>query len=200
MKLFCVIILVITVFSCKPDKLIDIDFNPGEIKLARINDNDMKQNETETNQKIMEVLDKPFENIEIGILSEYSQERLFNGIEELLDVFNITIAKDIIEKFNTNNLYKEIKIIINNLTLYIYREHDNRFKLFFMEYNNNFYEPKLKIDYSKDDVINLLGNPFAYSDERNLLIYYSQNSLRQINIYFENDTVKYIQLISWGGI
>ena len=197
--------------------LTDIDFNPGGLKLARFNDIDMEQNvervyraesdvienvnEMEPSPNVLEILDKPFENSEIGILSEYSQKRLFNGIEELLDIFSTTTTPNIIESFNSNALYNTIKMSIGNLTLYVYREYNNGFKLFFIEYSkNSFYEPKLKIGYSKEAIINWLGNPSAYSDERDLFIYNSQKTLQQINIYFENDIVKHIQLISWGGV
>ena len=197
--------------------LIDIDFNPGGLTLARFSDSDMEQNvrrvyrtesdvienvnEMEPSPYILEILDKPFENSAIGILSEYSQKRVFNGIEELLNVFNVTITQNIIEIFSSNDSYKTIKMSIENLTLYVYREYNNEFKLFFIEYNkNNFFGPKLKIGYSKEDIINLLGSPSAYSNERDLFIYNSQKTLRQINIYFENNIVKHIQLISWGGV
>jgi hypothetical protein len=197
------------------DELTDIDFSPIGIKIARFNDNDMERNillinrgesntninETELYFNVDKILDKPFENVEISILSEYSQKRVFNGIEELLYIFNKRIAENIKENFNSNDLYKNVKITIENITFYVYREYNNNFKLYFVEYNNNYiYEPIIKIGCSKDDIINLLGNPSAYSIERDLFIYNSQETLRQINIYFERNIVKNIQLISWGGI
>ena len=228
MKIPFVVILFLAILSCKATEksysqnfdsaeLMNIDFNPGSQVLARFNDSDMEQgvrrvyraesdaienvSEIEPSPKVLEILDKPFENSEIGILSEYSQKRLFSGIEELLNVFNATTTQDIIESFNSNDSYKTIKMSIENLSLYVYREYNNGFKLFFIEYSkNNFYEPKLKIGYSKEDIVNLLGNPSAYSDERDLFIYNSQKTLRQMNIYFENNIVKHVQLISWGGV
>ena len=233
MKIGYILILLVTIFSCETkekdfsqnndiyplvsysDELIDIDFSPAGIKIARFNDSDMERNiwlinrgesntninETELYFNVDKILDKPFENVEISILSEYSQKRVFNGIEELLYIFNKRIAENIKENFNSSDLYKNIKITIENITFYVYREYNNNFKLYFVEYNNNYiYEPIIKIGCSKDDIINLLGNPSAYSIERDLFIYNSQETLRQINIYFERNIVKNIQLISWGGI
>ena len=208
MRVICIIILSVAIFSCKAkeNELIDIDFNPAGINPVRLNDSGMEQNarrvyREESDANIVKILDKPFENIEISIFSEYSHKRVFNGIEELLNIFNKNIDKNIIDKFNSSDLYKTIKISIENVSLYVYREYNNTFKLFFVEYKDNYlYEPKLKIGYSKNDIINLLGEPLAYSTEGDLFIYDSQETLRQINIFFENDVVRYIQLISWGGI
>jgi hypothetical protein len=194
------------------DELINIELDITEIKLAHINDNDMKQseiennlidslNEAEQNQKIIEILDRPFENLGLTLFSEYSKKRLFNGIEELLNIFNIYPSQNINEKFKSFDPYEIIKITIYNMTLYIYKEDDKSYKLFFVEYNKDIlYEPKLKIGYTKDEITLILGNPSAYSNERDIFIYNSNNTLRQINIFFENDKVEYVQLISWGGI
>ena len=199
------------------DELLDIDFNPVRMELVRFIDNDIIQNvrriyreesdvieninEIEPGVNVAEVLDKPFENREICIFSENSQNRLFNGIVELLNIFNMKITKSIIESFNSNDLYKTVKISIENLTLYVYREYNNSFKLFLVEYNDNYpYEPVLKIGSSKEEIINLLGTPSGYSNKRDLFIYDSQKTLRQVNIFFENNIVKHIQLISWGGV
>jgi hypothetical protein len=199
------------------DELIDIEFDITGIKLVRLDDDDVRQgeivnykiennlidsvNEIEYNQKIIEILDEPFENLKLSLFSEYSEKRLFNGIKELLNIFSINPSQSINEKFNNFGLYKGIRIIIKNLTLYVYKEYDTGYKLFFIEYDKDIpYEPRIKIEYTKDEIINLLGNPSAYSDERNLFIYNSNKTLRQINILFENDKVKNIQLISWGGI
>ena len=198
------------------DKIIDIDFNVTEIKLARITDNDMKQNATiihrsesdaienineiEPNQKVIDILDKPFEKLELSISSEYSENCLYNGINDLLSFFGINLSQDKIDEFNSIKEYKDIKINIENMSIYIYKQY-NKYKLFLLEYDNDLlFEPKLKIIFNKSDIINLLGNPSAYSDNRNIFIYNSNISLRQINIYFDNEKVKLVQLISWGGI
>jgi len=198
------------------DELIDIEFDVTEIGLARMNDNDMIQNvtaiyrsesdaiknknEIEPNQKVMEVLDKPFEKSDLSIFSEYSKNALYNGINELLNYLGINLSKNKIEEFDSIREYRNIKIKIENLNIYIYKQY-NKYKLFFVEYNGDLsFEPKLKITFNKNDIINLLGNPSAYSDDRNIFIYNSNESLRQINIYFDNENVKFVQLISWGGI
>jgi hypothetical protein len=199
-----------------PGELIDVEFDINWTELARFNDSDMKQNvvvvywsesdviknieEIEPNQKVIEILDRPFETVEHSILSDYS-ERLFNGINELLNIFEINISQDMVDKFNSTELYKIIRIKIKNLNIYVYRNYNEFFKLFVIEYDNDlFYEPKLKIEYSKTDIINLLENPSAYSEERNIFIYISHKTGRQINIFFDNENIKNIQLISWGGI
>ena len=198
------------------EELVDIEFDVTKINLAHINDNDMIQNftaiyrsesdaiqntkEIEPNKKVIEILDKPFEKSELSIYSEYSENVLYNGINEILNYFGINLSRNKIEKFNSIGEYKNIKIGIENMSIYIYKQ-DNKYKLFFIEYDNDLsFEPKLKIAYNKSDIINLLGNPSAYSDERNIFIYNSNESLRQINIYFDNENVKFVQLISWGGI
>jgi hypothetical protein len=148
-----------------PDELIDIELDITGIKLARLSDDDVRQgeivdykiennligsvNEIEYNQRIIEILDEPFENLKFSLFSEYSEKRLFNGIEELLNIFSINSSQSIIEKFNNFGLYKNIKITIKNLTFYVYKENNTGYKLFFIEYDENIpYEPKLKIEYT----------------------------------------------------
>ena len=198
------------------DELTDIEFNVTKINLAHTNDNDMIQNftaiyrsesdaienikEIEPNKKVTEILDKPFEKSKLSIYSEYSENALYNGINEILNNLGINLSQKKIEEFNSIDDYKNIKIRIENMNIYIYKQY-NKYKLFFIEYDNELsFEPKLKITYNKSNIINLLGNPSAYSDERNIFIYNSNESLRQINIYFDKDNVKFIQLISWGGM
>jgi hypothetical protein len=199
------------------DELTDIDFNVDSIKIARVIDDDMIKNviavykpesdtiinidEIEPDQILIDILNKPFENLELCIFSESSNKRVFNGITELFDIFNISVSQNNLDRFNSIGLYKNIKITIENLTLYVYYEGNTYYKLFIVEYNNDYiYEPKLKTSSTKDDIIKTFGNPSAYSDERNIFIYQSNKTGRQINIFFENDKVNYIQLISWGGI
>jgi hypothetical protein len=225
MKRFCIIILLVVLISCvskgKEDtnnnEFLEIDFNIGKVQFARFNNVDMIQNipviyrnksdiianinELEPNKKVIDILNEPFEKLELSILSDFSEKRLFNGISELFDILEIKISQDIFEKFNSSELYNIIKIKIENLNIYVYRDHKEYFKLLFIEYNNNFiYEPKIKIGYNKTEIINLLGNPSSYSERRNIFIYISHKTGRQINIYFKNENVKLIQLISWNGI
>jgi hypothetical protein len=225
MKHFCIIIPLIVLISCvskgKEDTnnnvFFEIDFNIGKVQFARFNNVDMTQNipviyrnksdvianvnELEPNKKVIDIINEPFEKLKLGILSDFSEKRLFNGINELFDILEIKTSQDIIEKFNSNELYNLIKIKIENLNIYVYRDNKEYFKLLFIEYNNNsIYEPKIKIGYNKTEIINLLGNPSSYSDRRNIFIYISHKTGRQINIYFNNENVKLIQLISWNGI
>jgi hypothetical protein len=199
------------------NKFLEIDFNISKVQFARFNNVDMTQNipviykkqsdvianinELEPNKKVIDILNEPFEKLNLSILSDFSEKRLFNGINELFEIFEIKISQDIIEKFNSNELYKLIKIKIENLNIYVYRDHKEYFKLLFTEYNNNFiYEPKMKIGYNKTEIINSFGNPSSYSERRNMFIYISHKTGRQINIFFNNENVKLIQLISWNGI
>jgi hypothetical protein len=196
------------------NELIDIEFNVIELNLAHFNNDDMKQNidiiyysesdvikninEIEPNQKVIEILDKPFEKLEFSILPNYKAPRLFYGIDELLNIFKINIPQNIIEEFNNSGSFEHSRIRVDNLNIYVYKEF-NVFKLFYIEYDNDlFYEPRLKTEYSKNDILNLIGNPSAYSDNRNIFIYYELRTLRQINIIFDNnEKVKLVQLISW---
>jgi hypothetical protein len=199
------------------EESIDIEFDIDWKELPRLNDDDMKKNitiiyrdessaieninEIEPNQKVIDILNKPFEKIELSITSEYSNKILFNGINELLNIFEINISQNMVDKFISIELYKNIRIKIENISIYVYRQYNEYFKLFFIEYDNDLsYEPKIKIEYDKTDIINILGNPSAYSDDRNIFIYISNKTLRQINIFFDNENVKLVQLISWGGI
>jgi hypothetical protein len=225
MKHFWIIIPLIVLISCvskekeytNNDEFFEIDFNIGKVQFARFNNVDMTQNipviyrnksdvianinELEPNKTVIDILDEPFEKLKLSLLSDFSEKRLFNGINELFDILEIKISQDIIEKFNSNELYNIIKIKIKNIDIYVYRDHKEYFKLLFIEYNNNFtYEPKIKIGFNKTEIINLLGNPSSYSERRNIFIYISHKTGRQINIYFNNENVKLIQLISWNGI
>jgi hypothetical protein len=197
------------------DESIIIEFNINEISLARHTDIDMIQNvipiyrnesrvienmdEIEPNQTVIGILDKPFESIELSVLSEFSENTLLK-IEDLMNIFDIKLSQNNIEKFESIGDYRYIKIRIENITLFVYKQYMG-FKLFIVEYDNDYiYTPMLKSGIGKNEIINLLGNPSAFSDERNIFIYNSNKSLRQINIYFDDDKVKNIQLISWGGI
>jgi hypothetical protein len=191
-----------------------INLNLERINIARLGDDDMNRNtsiiyrsegdviENIDEIKIAdEILNKPFDTNNISILSENSNKIFLNGIEELMGFFDINIPENIVKIFNTSEPYKNTRIVIGDLELFVYRVYDNNFKLFSVEYKNNgLYDPRIKIGYSKEDITKILGDPSAYSDERNMYIYYSNRTLRQINIFFENDKINYVQLISWGGI
>jgi len=198
--------------------LFKIDFNEDRTKLAKFRDEDMIQNVTiiyrkesdvienidkiEPHQMVNEILDKPFENIESNLLlSYYSGNQYFNGIDELLNIFEVSISDELKEKFYSFPLWRSIKISIENLNIYVYRDYDTLFKLSIIEYDKNyFYKPKLKIGYTKNKIIELLGKPSSYSKERDVFVYESFKTLRQINIFFENDNIKFIQLIAYGEL
>ncbi|MCL2522969.1 MAG: hypothetical protein FWE36_08950 [Erysipelotrichales bacterium] len=201
------------------EKLFNVDFNPGEPHWASFDDEDMVQNitiiyrsesdvienisEIEPNQIVNEVLDKPFVNIDSALLlSAFSRRAYFNGIDELLNIFGISPSQELIEEFNSFKSYRRIKISINNLNIYVYRDMGTFFKLTLIEYDKNYYyEPILKIGYNKTDIIELLGMPSAYSTERNVLVYISHRTLRQISIFFDDDeNIKLVHLIAFGGI
>ena len=201
--------------SSSINKEIFIDFEPNP-NIIRINDKDILKtikivyrpesdsianlSEIEPNKIVLDVLDKPFNNLQLRIISDSAVNRVFNGIQELLKIFDTDLPNYIIEKINSIDSYNQIiKIAIHNADLYIYRESKSFFKLFIAEYNSNFlYEPIIKIGDSKNDILKLLGNPSGYSDERNLFIYQSFGTGRQIVIFFDNETVKSVQLASCG--
>lgn len=200
---------------------IDMDFTPT-LNIVHFTDKDIIRNveiiykqesdailnsdEIEPNQNVFDIFDKPFENIELSITHEWSPVFVgspkwkFIGIQTLFDFFNVTITENLIKKINAIKEYKPMKIAIENIALYIYREGGIAFKLFVVEYTDNFpYEPIIKIGNKKNEIINSLGNPFGYSEERNMILYISHRTLRQIAIFFENDVVKKVQIVSFGG-
>jgi outer membrane protein assembly factor BamE (lipoprotein component of BamABCDE complex) len=202
------------------DDLFDLNFYYiSNLQLIRFNDEDMIQNitiiyriesdvienidEIEPNQIVNEILDKPFEEIEISMVSAYSNKDYYNNkIEEFLHVFRINPSNKLVENFNSLKSYELIEFQINNLNIFVDKAHGTSFSLFSIEYDNDsFYEPKLKIGSTKNDILQLLGMPSAYSDERNVFVYNSKKTLRQINIFFDDDNkTKLIQLIAFFGI
>ena len=208
--------------SCAPERnnhsqntdSISIEFNATEIILARRNDSDMNQSINpihqtardlfenidafDYNQRLLKILNRPFEKLEFSMFENNAGVRLFDRMDELLNIFNINIPQSEIEKFDFSGHEEFIKVKTENLSICIYRA-GNIFRVFFIEYDNNmFYEPKLRIGYSKHDIINLLGNPSTYSNTRNIFIYFCYETWRQINIHFDdNEEVKFVQLITW---
>jgi len=201
------------------DELINIDFNPIGVKIARFNDKDMIQtvnieyfpesdvikniNEIEPHQTVIDILDKPFEKLKVGRLSEHAQDAYGSKykIDDVFNLFGVNISPKLINKINLIDSYKEIKIRIEKLNIFLYREYgDDYFKLSVIEYDDNSkYEPKLLIGYDKEYILELLGTPTVFSDDRNIFVYNSRNSLRQINIYFNDDNnANMVQLIAWG--
>jgi hypothetical protein len=219
MKKALIFIMVLSLFSFNTKSIfsVDVDFNPN-LNIVRFIDNDIIRNVEiihrpescsivnldiiEPNQIVLDIINKPFENLELSIFSETSTIRAFNGIQELLKIFGVNLSTEIIEEINIiNPNNKIIKISIENIDMYIYREWNILFKLFIVEYSyNNPYEPKIKIGSSKNEIISLLGTPSGYSEERNMFIYNSFRTYRQIVLFFENDIVNKVQFISWGGI
>jgi hypothetical protein len=183
------------------DNIVSIEYDLNEINIASYNDDDMEKNvvivyksesdvilnvdEIEPDKIICEILDKPVVDTNIILKSEYSDDPYFNGIEEIVKLFGINISADDVERINNMEHYKTIKIITENITLYVYKEYyANNIKLFAIEYNSNnsLYDFKIKTDLDKDDIIKLLGKPSSYSEERNIFVYRSNETLRQINI------------------
>jgi len=198
------------------DELLDIFFDVPSLNLPIYYRDDMVQNitpiwgtsaklmnldEIEPNQLVNDILDKPFRNNNLSILAVNSKKSLLNGIEELFNIFTINLSQSIIDKFNISTPTKMIKIVINNINIYVYRERGTYFKLYLIEYNGDLYlEPELKMEYNKNDITNLLGIPSAYSDSKNIFMYVSFKTWRQIIIYFDNnDNIELIQLLSDEG-
>jgi hypothetical protein len=199
------------------DENINFNFNPTRKGIARIYEDDMILNitiiyksesssiinldEIEPNQIILDILDKPFENSELKILPEYLFEKRVYKIEELFYIFGIYLSQDNINNFKNINYWNMVNIKIENLNIYVLNEGEY-YKLYIVEYDNNIYfEPIIKIGYTKYEIEEKLGVPTAYSNERNIYIYESKRTLRQINVIFDDDEkVKTVQLIAYPGI
>jgi hypothetical protein len=153
-------------------------------------------------KSINDILNRPIINKNIYIPSEYADDNNFDSIFELLKEFGICLRREDIERINNEPLYNMIKIETDDLNLYVYRIYEQVYKLFVIEYDGNslLYDYNIKIGTGKDEINNRLDIPSYYSEEDDIYIYSSFKTLRQVNILFDNDKVKKVQLISFGGI
>lgn len=150
---------------------------------------------------ISDILNRPIINKNIRIPSEYDDNN-FDSISGLLKEFGIGLKYEDIERIGNEPLYNMIKIETDDLNLYVYRVYEQIYKLFVIEYDGNslLYDFNIKIGTGKDEINNRLDIPSYYSEEDDIYIYSSFKTLREVNILFDNDKVKKVQLISFGGI
>lgn len=200
------------------NNIAEIIYETGDIPIVRRIDEDMISNvniiyrsesdailnldEIEPDQIITDILDKPIRNKNIRILSEYSSNSRFRNIEKILELFEIIVLPSDIEKINNLGYYRSFIIKTSNFRLRVTKEYNQIFRLFIFEYSNNSasYDYLLKVGVDKNYIKENLGLPTSQSSERNIWVYDSFKSLRQINIFFEENIVQKIQLVSWGGI
>jgi hypothetical protein len=195
---------------------LSIEINTKKIDLARRNDSDMISNvnilylpescaimniDEIENQGLYDIFNRPILNKNMSFPSEYSQNPYFNNIINLLGMFNIDISENDIINLNNSSVLVTNKILTENINLYIYRTFGQSYKLFIIEYecNSHFYDFNLKIGSTKNEIVQRFNYPAFYSVERDIFIYSSFQTFRQINLTFENEVVKKVQIISWGG-
>jgi hypothetical protein len=178
--------------NMKPN--VNIQYKPETDVILNINEID--------NIKIIDVFDRPILNKNIYLPSEYSSNPYFNDITELLNSHDIFLTEKDMEKISNVQTWRNIKIGTNNITLYFYKVHDQFFKLFVIEYENSnyVYDYNIKIGTEREKIIKRFGKPTYSSDNENIYIYSSLKTSRQINLFFDNDKLIKIQLVSWGGI
>lgn len=159
--------------------------------------------EIEPNTIVTDILDKPVVNKNIQILSEYTSNSRFRNIVKLLEQFEIMLFPSDIEKINNiEGYYSSFWIQTSDIRLKISKEGRQQFRIFIFEYahNSDLYDYKLKIGLSDLDIKDFLGQPTSYSPTRNIWVYNSFKTLRQINIFWEDNIINKVQLVSWGGI
>ena len=196
---------------------LSIEFNTRNIYIARSIDSDMRSNvniirfpescrimnlDEIENSKIDVIFNQPILNKNILFPPEFSENPYFDNIVDLLRMFEIDLSEAYIEKFNSSAEWVTTRIEMENINLFTYRTIGQSQKLFIIEYNNNcsFYDFNIKIGTSKNQIIERFGEPTFYSKDREIFIYSSFRTLRQINIFFRNAEVIKVQIISWGGV
>ncbi|QQO10926.1 hypothetical protein [Breznakiella homolactica] len=154
---------------------------------------------------VNEILDKPAKNITLSMLPEYSRPQ--QSIDDILSAFNVYVDKEKINEIN--NTVNTMKYRFDNLqidfmdnSIYICKGYsENFYYLFLVEYyGNTMYDFVLKINDEKKNIEDLLGKPTYYSSDGNIYAYQSNKTLRQISVVFNEDKVKKVQLMVYGGI
>jgi hypothetical protein len=179
----------------------NIDYNPKD-DMAGFNDGDFIKMEIkkDSNKDILEsFFNKPILNLDVII----DDHKYYNSVIEILNLFGMTISENDIKKINELDYYKIVKLYNNDISLHLLCHNYDQLsiKLSSIEYtkNSNSYIYKLSIGTSKENILRQLGQPDYISEKRDIFIYYSYVSYKQINIYFENGYVKKIQFIASDG-
>lgn len=156
------------------------------------------------NTKIIDVLVRPILNIDVSLRSATEGIRgfHFSDIAELIKTFGIVLPEEDVINLNDVDTYEFVinRIIVEALRLYFYRpfflSSSQFLNVIEYEKNSNFFDWNIKIGTSKDDIIERFGNPSANSADGTVYIFESFTTLRKINITFENDRVRKVQLIA----
>ena len=156
------------------------------------------------NEKINFIFDRPILNKDIYFASDNCPNAYFDNIVDLLFLFGIGLSSENMEVINNPTSfwgYNITRIVMENLNLYTLGFGGKSAKVFVIEYKNNctFYDFSLRIGSNRKDIIEKIGNPHFISEERGIDIYSCFITLRQINLFYTNDEVVKVQLISWGG-
>ena len=150
------------------------------------------------NTKINTIFEKPVLNKNIELQSGFRGTN-FSNISEILTSFDIFIPAEDVEVINKLPSAGQItRLTTEYVSLSIV---DSSF-LFMIEYNNNnnLYDWNIKIGTNKNDIIEIFGEPSAYSNDGDVYIFSSFDTGRQINITFFNDKIIKVQLISFPGV
>ncbi|GHV34614.1 hypothetical protein AGMMS4952_27010 [Spirochaetia bacterium] len=192
---------------------ITIEYNT-KISFAHYGDDDMVGNvkkiykpetdtilnidEIEPKDIVLEIFNKPILNKDIGMPLIYDNKEIYYGFKEITTLFNKKIDPIEVIKINDSSPENINKITIDNISFYLF---GSRY-LFIMEYfeNSSLYNFVLKIGMNKDEIVEMLGEPSYYSDKRNIFIYSSPKTLRQINLHFDNDKLSIVQLFAFRDI
>ena len=156
------------------------------------------------NERINLIFDRPILNKDIYFASDNCPNAYFDNIVDLLFLFGIGLSSENMEAINNPTSfggYNITRIAMENLNLYTLGFGGKSAKVFVIEYENNctFYDFNLRIGTNREDIIEKIGNPHFTSEERGIDIYSCFITLRQINLFYKNDEVVKVQLISWAG-
>ncbi|GMO62457.1 MAG: hypothetical protein Ta2A_09080 [Treponemataceae bacterium] len=172
----------------------------GNVKIIYKPETDTIQNidEIEPNNIVIEILDKPIVNKDIGMPFIYGNKKIFYDFEEITTILNKKIDPVEKNKIKASNSETINKVTIDNINFYLF----GSIFLFIMEYseNNSLYDFVLKIGMNKDEIVGMLGEPSYYSDKRNIFIYSSHKTSRRMILYFDNDKLSKVQLFSFRDI
>ena len=149
------------------------------------------------------VLDNPILNKNIFLPSTVrtNYRAFFERVEDILDVFGISLLQEDIEKFNKTRNHGSSRVRLEYMNLYITRSSD-WFRLWMIEYDkpSTIYDFNIEIGTGKDEIISRFGNPARHSEEDDIFVYWAFGTLRSVILLFENNKVVRVQLTASDGI
>lgn len=156
------------------------------------------------NVDVNDVLDRPILNKNIFLPSTVrtNYRAFFDCIEELLNIFGVSLLQADVDKFNETQAWRSSRITLEYMYLYITRTFSGSFRLWMIEYNkpSSLYDFNVKIGTEKSEIISRFGFPIYYSEEGDIFDYWAHGTLRSMIILFENEKVARVQLTASDGI